>query len=111
MSRPAVLAVEARDDLRVELRWLGPANLAKAQALRAAVSAAARRLGERPLLGRRDLALLPEPYRFWSLTRFQVVLVYNAGTDPPRILRILGTARDLAPLLAHIAAPPADPPD
>ena len=93
MSRAAVLTVEARDDLR------------------AAVFAAARRLGDRPLLGRRDLALLPEPYRFWSLTRFQVVLVYNAGTDPPRILRILGTARDFAPLLAHIAAPPTDPQD
>ena len=109
MSRPAVLTLEARDDLRAELRWIGPENIAKARALRDAVSVAARRLGERPFLGRRDVDLLPEPYRFWSITRFQLVLVYNAGTMPPRILRILSTARDFGPLLATIAEPPPSP--
>jgi plasmid stabilization system protein ParE len=61
VSLPATLTVEARDDLRAELRWIGPGSLPKAQALREAVSAAARRLGDRPKLGRRDLALLPAP--------------------------------------------------
>ena len=105
MSRPAVLTVEARADLRAELRWIGPDNLGKAKALREAVAVAARRLGAHPLLGRRQLGLLPEPYRFWSLTRFQVVLLYNAAARPPRILRILSTARDFAPLLADIREP------
>jgi len=109
VSRPAVLTLEARDDLRAELRWIGPENIAKARALREAVSLAARGLGERPLLGRRETDLLPEPYRFWSITRFQLVLVYNAGTVPPRILRILSTARDFGPLLASIKEPPAKP--
>jgi len=45
------------------------------------------------------------------LTRFRLVLVYNAGTVPPRILRILDAAQDFAPLLAPIADLPAGPPN
>ncbi|MDQ2763894.1 MAG: type II toxin-antitoxin system RelE/ParE family toxin [Pseudomonadota bacterium] len=105
MSRPAVLTVAARDDLRAELRWIGPDNMAKARALRDAVLVAARRLGERPMLGRAQPELLQPPYRFWSLTRFQLVLVYNAGVSPPRILRMLSTARDFGPLLLGIGDP------
>lgn len=90
--------------MRAELRWIGPDRLATAKALRDAVFGAARRLGERPMLGRRQPDLLPEPYRFWSLTRFQVVLVYDAEARPPRVLRILNTARDFAPLLAGLHA-------
>ncbi len=111
MNRLAVLTREARDDLRAALTWIGSDNLQKARALRDAVGVAAVRLGERPLLGRRVPNLLPEPYRFLSLTRFQLVLVYNAGMVPLRILRILDTARDFAPLLAPIADPPAGPPN
>ena len=108
MSRLAVLTAAARDDLRSELQWIGPDNLAKGHALRDAVLAAARRLGERPMLGRPQLELLPLPYRFWSLTRFQLLVVYNADTRPPRILRILSTARDLGSILAPLAAPGQD---
>jgi plasmid stabilization system protein ParE len=110
VNPPAVLTLAARDDLRAALRWIGPDNIPKAQALRDAVLAAARHLGERPLLGRRDLDRLPDPYRFWSVTRFQLVLVYHPGTAPPRILRILGSAQDFGPRLAMIAEPPARPP-
>lgn len=102
MSRSAVLTQEARGDLRAELRWIGPENMAKVRALRNAVQVAAQRLGDRPTMGRLQTGLLPAPYRFWSLTRFQVVLVYNAATTPPRILRLLSTARDFGPLLAGI---------
>lgn len=105
MSRPAVLTEAARDDLRVELRWIGLENMTKVRALRDAVQVAARRLGDRPLMGRLQTDLLPTPYRFWSLTRFQIVLVYNAAAAPPRILRLLSTARDLGPLLADFAEP------
>lgn len=109
MSRSAVLTREARDDLLAELCWIGPDNIAKAKALSEAVFAAAHRLWERPLLGRREPGLLPDPYRFWSVTRFQLVLVYNAAASPPTILRILSTARDFAPILAKIATPPSEP--
>jgi plasmid stabilization system protein ParE len=85
--------------------------MTKVRALRDAVQVAARRLGRRPLIGRMQTGLLPAPYRFWSLTRFQVVLVYNAASAPPRILRILNTAQDFAPLLASLSEPPrADDP-
>ena len=103
MSRAAVLTVVARGDLRAELRWIGPDNLPKGRALRDAVMVAAQRPGDRPMLGRPQLELLPLPYRFWSLTRFRLVLVYNGGTMPPRILRMLSTARDLGRLLAEFA--------
>ena len=83
MSRPAILTVAARDDLRAELRWIGPDNLPKARALRDAVLVAAKRLGEHPMLGRLQPELLRPPYRFWSLSRFQMVLVYNAGVVSP----------------------------
>lgn len=105
MSRPAVLTREARDDLRAELRWIGPENMTRVRALRDAVQLAAQRLGDRPMIGRLQPDLLPAPYRFWSLTPFQVVMVYNADIAPPRILRLLNTARDFGPLLAGISGP------
>ena len=54
-------------------------------------------------MGRAHTDLLPTPYRFWSLTRFQVVLVYDAASEPPCILRLLNTAWDFRPLLEGIA--------
>lgn len=42
---------------------------------------------------RGDLA--PEHIRFLVLRGFPYVLVYDARTDPPRILRVLHGARDL----------------
>ena len=81
--------------------------MARARGLRDAVEHAARRPGAHPLMGRAQADLLPAPYRFWSLTRFQVVLVYDAASEPPRILRLLNTARDFRPLLDGIAGPTA----
>jgi len=54
------------------------------------------------MLGRVQSDLLPAPYRFWSLTRFQLVLVYDPTTVPARVLRMLHTARDLPAALADI---------
>jgi hypothetical protein len=60
--------------------------------------------------------LLGEPFRFWSLPRFELLLVYDPTTHPPSILRVLHTAQDLALLLADLAhdaedSPQADPPN
>ena len=73
-----------------------------AEQLLTAVLAAAERLAERPTLGRRRPALLPEPFRFWSLPRWKLLLVYDPATNPATILRVLNTAQDLGPLLADL---------
>ena len=38
---------------------------------------------------------MPEAYRFLSLPGFPYVIVYNAERDPPLIVAVLHTARDL----------------
>jgi plasmid stabilization system protein ParE len=47
------------------------------------VLAAAERLAERPAFCRRRPDLLPEPFRFWSIPRWKLLLVY-ATRPPPR---------------------------
>jgi len=71
-----------------------------------AVLDAGERLATRPSLGRRRPELLPDPFRFWSLPRFGLLLVYDPTTSPATILRVLNTAQDLGPLLADLASPP-----
>lgn len=78
------------------------------QALRTAVVTAARRLGANPLLGS-PRPHLPAPYRFWSLTRFGYVLVYDPRTDPVEILRFVHTKRDLPRVLADLRDAPELP--
>ena len=41
------------------------------------VLAAGERLAEHPLLGRRRPELLPDSYRFWSIPRWRLLLVYD----------------------------------
>jgi plasmid stabilization system protein ParE len=72
------------------------------QAMRLAVETAAGRLGANPQLGRTAPAPLPAPYRFWSLTRFGYLLVYDPATDPVVILRCVHTRRDLPRVLAEL---------
>jgi plasmid stabilization system protein ParE len=99
-------------DLDETVGWLldqGAAALA-AEELLATVLAAGERLAERPLLGRRRPDLLPEPYRFWSIPRWRLLLVYDPETNPATILRVLNTAQDLPPLLWDLRDP-SDPPE
>jgi plasmid stabilization system protein ParE len=76
-------------------------HVAAAENLRRAVADAARRIGQNPLLGS-IRPHLPLPYRFWSLTRFGYVLVYDSQTDPVEILRFVHTKRDLPRVLADL---------
>jgi toxin ParE1/3/4 len=73
VTSPAVFAPAARADLRQAVAWICRDNPAAARALR-------------------DVALRGFPY----------VMVYAAGTIPPRILRVLHTARDLPAILAEL---------
>jgi plasmid stabilization system protein ParE len=82
-----------------------------AEQLLAAVLAAGERLAGRPLLGRRRPELLPEPYRFWSIPRWRLLLVYDPTTHPASILRVLSTTQDLPPLLADLQDPTETPED
>jgi plasmid stabilization system protein ParE len=62
-------------------------------------------IAEWPLRGRRRPDLLPDPYRFWSIPRHRLLMVYDPTTNPATILRVLNTARDLPPLLADLRNP------
>ena len=109
MTRPAVLAPAARLEFQQAARWLARRNPDAARKLRQATAEAARLLGQRPLAGRQQPALVGPHYRLWSRSSFPYVLVYDPRRAPPQILRFLHTARDLPPLLAELRdAPDAD---
>lgn len=76
-------------------------HAAAAERLKHAVADAARRIGAEPA-PRECRPHLPPPYRFWSLTRFGYVLVYDPQTDPVEILRFVHTKRDLPRVLADL---------
>jgi toxin ParE1/3/4 len=94
-----VFAPRAQRELRAAVAWIADDNPAAADALLAAVMAAARRLQARPNLGRVRLELAPARYRFWSLRGFPYLLVYDAETKPPIILRFVHQSRDLPAVL------------
>lgn len=79
-----------------------------AQRLKQVVEQAARRIGDRPLLGRREPTLADVRDRFWSVSGFPHLIVYRPDTSPPSILRFVQTARDLPSLLADLRDPPGN---
>lgn len=111
MSRFRNFSRQAAADLDDAVGWLLDHGVAPAAAeqLLTAVLAAAERLAERPGLGRRRLDLLPEPFRFWSIPRWKLLLVYDPSTTPATILRVLNTTQDLPPLLADLRDAPDGP--
>jgi toxin ParE1/3/4 len=91
----AILSPRVRRELAEATRWISRDNSAAARALRNAVASATRRIGQHPAIGSVRSDLLPEPYRFVSLTGFPYVIVYNCDRNPPLIVAVLHTARDL----------------
>jgi hypothetical protein len=73
-----------------------------------AVADAARRIGQNPFLGSVRPYLAP-PYRFWSLTRFGYVLVYDPQTDPVESSALSIPKRDLPRMLANLRDAPDGP--
>lgn len=69
---------------------------------RTAVRGAAERLAERPFLGRQSPGLAPPPYRFWSLQRWRLLIVYNKTTTPVTIQPVVSTDQDLAATLTDL---------
>ena len=111
MSRLRNFSRQASADLDDAVGWLLDHGVAPASAeqLLTTVLAAAERLAERPALGRRRPDLLPEPFRFWSIPRWKLLLVYDPTTTPATILRVLNTSQDLPTLLADLRDAPDAP--
>lgn len=81
-------------------------HAAAAERLKRVVAEAAQRLGERPLLGRRESAFADLRYRFWSVAGFPYLIVYRPDRSPPSIVRFVHTSRDLPRVLADLAHMP-----
>jgi len=95
MRDVAVLSPRARRDLLNATLWIKRDNPPAARALRQAVAAAAKLIGEHPLAGRTRSELANSSFRFVALTGFPYVIVYDAESRPPVIIRVLHGARDL----------------
>ncbi len=102
MTRPARFSGTARREFAKVLRDMEHA--AAAQRLRDAVELAARRIGERPRLGRHEPALADVRYRVWSVPGFPYLIVYRPDLSPPSIVRFVHTARDLPKALADLGS-------
>jgi plasmid stabilization system protein ParE len=100
---PDFLAPSAQRDLDEAVRWLARESEARAHAFREAALHAMRRIVERPRLGSLRPTLAPAPYRFWRVTDFPYLVVYNAARTPPLVLHVLHMKRNLPPLLAGLA--------
>jgi toxin ParE1/3/4 len=102
MKRPAVFTPAARADLRRAVAWIASGNPAAARGLRDASTRAAARIGGNPFIGTVRPLLGADRFRFLLLRGFPYAIVYTSDTDPPRILRVLHTARDLSAILAGL---------
>jgi len=100
-GRPAIVTSPALADAREAYAWIRKDSRQAAIHFRAAVSRAARAIGEYPDIGRTRPEVAFPSTRFFVLTGFPYVLVYRSDTTPPRILRILHGARDLGGVLGE----------
>ena len=111
MRLPRNLAPQAVRDVEAAADWFAdsPGGESLARRFVRAVILAADRVARRPFLGHRRLELLPDPYRFYAVTGFDYLLVYNTARDGAPVARVLHMGRDLAPLLADLRAAPGAP--
>ena len=70
--------------------------------MRQAVRSLARHLGDHPMVGTRRPELALDPYRFAVVQGFPYIVVYDASTRPPTIVRIIHGARDLPEVLRDL---------
>lgn len=102
MTVVAILTGRARRELARAVQQIAEDNPDAADRLNTAVLGATHLIGAKPAAGTQRRHLAGPRYRFWSLPQFRYVLVYTDATEPPRILRLLHTSRDLPPLLAGL---------
>ena len=94
---------EALADLRQAVAWIAREDPIAADRLRIAANRAAKAIGEHPAIGQVRLEFAPERFRFFILQHFPYLIVYEPDLTPPRILRVVHGAQDLAVLLADLS--------
>lgn len=94
---------EALTDLRKAVTWIAREDPVAADRLRVAANAAAKAIGEHPLIGPIRIEFAPERFRFFTLRRFPYLIVYEPDQAPPRILRVVHASQDLAVLLEDLS--------
>jgi toxin ParE1/3/4 len=102
LTVPAILTVRARRELARALERIAEDNPDAAERLYEAVQEAARLIGANPAIGAHRPRLASVRYRFWSIPRYRYLLAYTDTTQPPRIVRIVHTSRDLPRVLAEL---------
>jgi len=98
----AILTRRARRELAAAVRSIARDNPDTADRLRETVMAVARLIGSNPALGTHRPGLAGPRYRFWSIPRYRYLLVYTDATEPPRIVRVVHTPRDLPSVLSEL---------
>ena len=102
MTVPAILTTQARQELAGALRRIARDNPDAADRLNDVVRDAARLIGANPAIGACRPRLASVRYRFWPIPQYRYLLVYTDAADPPRIVRIVHTSRDLPRVLAEL---------
>ena len=91
---------EAVDDLFEIWSYIAGDDLSAANRVEEAIYAACGFLADTPLAGRIREDLTTLPLRFWLVHPYRNYwIVYNPGTKPLQVIRIIHAARDLPHLL------------
>lgn len=97
------LSPQARKDLLESTRWIAADNPDAARAFRKSVDQALITIGSHPKVGVEKPELAGFPIRFFPLTSFPYVFVYDSEGLPPMVLRVLHGVRDLPELLKDLS--------
>ncbi len=97
-----MLTLRARRELGAALRRIASDTPDAADRLYQAVQQAAHWIGGNPARGAHGPGLADLRYRFWSIPRYRYLMAYTDVRDPPRIVRIVHTSRDLPQVLGDL---------
>ena len=99
MTRRATVSPAARRDVSEAIKWLKERNPPAAANLQLLVRAATTFLGTHPRAGSVRPEFSDGPFLFYPLAKFPYMIVYRPDRDPPRIVRVLHTSRDIPVIL------------
>jgi toxin ParE1/3/4 len=87
------LSLQAARDIEEAWEYIAADSVRAASRVRLALLAACRRLARNPHMGHMRADLTDQPVRFWPVASYLVV--YNPGTKPIEVVRVLHVARDI----------------